>query len=113
MNMKKSEVVVKVTAYTFATILVVGTMLIFGLVFSIPFWALWNWLIPTIFGLPKITIVQAYGLSLFIYLIKSQKLDYKPKKDSITNESGVSYGPEQEDLSFQDVVDIVSKKYQA
>ena len=111
--MKESKVAVKVTAYTFATILVVGTMLIFGLVFSIPFWALWNWLIPTIFGLPKITIVQAYGLSLFIYLIKSQKLDYKPKKDSITNESGVSYGPEQEDLSFQDVVDIVSKKYQA
>jgi hypothetical protein len=111
--MTKSEVVVKVTAYTFATILVVGTMLIFGLIFSIPFWALWNWLLPTIFGLPKITIVQAFGLSLFIFLIKSQKLDYKPKKDIDENKSGISHKPEQEDLSFQDVVDIVSKKYQA
>ena len=78
--MKKSEGMTKITAYTFATILVVGTMGIFGLIFSIPFWALWNWLMPIIFGLPKITLVQAFGLSLFIFLIKSQKLDYKPKK---------------------------------
>ena len=113
MKMKKSEGMTKITAYTFATILVVGTMGIFGLIFSIPFWALWNWLMPIIFGLPKITLVQAFGLSLFIFLIKSQKLDYKPKKDIDENNSSIPRRPEQEDLSFQDVVDIVSKKYQA
>ena len=32
------------------------------LILSWPFQLLWNWLMPTIFGLTKITILQAVGL---------------------------------------------------
>lgn len=36
-------------------------LMIIGLA-SIPFWALWNWLMPVIFGLPMISFWQALGL---------------------------------------------------
>lgn len=32
------------------------------LISSWPFQLLWNWLMPMIFGLPKITLLQALGL---------------------------------------------------
>lgn len=51
------EILVKViAAITFAVFLVV--------LFSIPAWLLWNWLMPVLFGLPSITLLQAVGLSL-------------------------------------------------
>jgi hypothetical protein len=31
-----------------------------------PVWLLWNWLCPTIFGLPEIDIIQSFGLVLLI-----------------------------------------------
>lgn len=37
---------------------------ILGLIFAIPTWLLWNWLMPFIFGLPTISLVQALGLNL-------------------------------------------------
>lgn len=39
----------------------VGTILV--LLFTFPLLWLWNWLMPTIFGLTKITFWQALGLS--------------------------------------------------
>ncbi len=36
---------------------------IFAFLFSLPIMLLWNWLMPAIFGLTKITWVQALGLS--------------------------------------------------
>lgn len=33
-----------------------------ALLVSVPTWLLWNWLIPPIFGLPDITLLQAFGL---------------------------------------------------
>lgn len=38
------------------------TLLFVVLLLSWPFQLLWNWLMPTIFGLTKITILQAAGL---------------------------------------------------
>lgn len=35
-----------------------------GLLLSLPVMWLWNWLMPTIFGLTKITWLQSYGLTL-------------------------------------------------
>lgn len=48
--------------------------IIIGLSFimAIPVWLLWNWLMPMIFGLTKLTLVQAWGISLLSNcLIKS------------------------------------------
>lgn len=32
--------------------------------FAVPTWALWNWLVPEILGLPRISILQAVGILL-------------------------------------------------
>jgi hypothetical protein len=43
-----------------AFLIAVGLALLIGG----PLWLLWNWLMPTIFGLPHITFWQAVGLNL-------------------------------------------------
>jgi hypothetical protein len=40
-------------------------------VVSLPVWFMWNWLIPTIFGLPYIDYLEAWGLMAFVILINS------------------------------------------
>ena len=41
-------------------------LILVGVAFLIggPLWLLWNWLMPTIFGLPYITFWQAVGLNV-------------------------------------------------
>lgn len=41
----------------------------FGLVFGLIVQALWNWLMPAVFGLPAITYWQAFGLVLLARLL--------------------------------------------
>jgi hypothetical protein len=48
------------SAISLAFLIAVGLALLIGG----PLWLLWNWLIPTIFGLPHITFWQAVGLNL-------------------------------------------------
>lgn len=43
--------------------------LFFGLIFSFLIMGLWNWLMPTIFSLPTITWLQAWGLSILFGLL--------------------------------------------
>jgi len=45
-----------------------------GLLLSIPMCLIWNWLMPFIFGLPKLNILQTFGLSILINMFTS-KLD--------------------------------------
>ena len=45
-----------------------------GLVLSIPLCLLWNWLMPIIFGLPKLTLLQTFGLSILISLLSPRKI---------------------------------------
>lgn len=40
----------------------------FGLVI-VPLWFLWNWLMPSLFGLPAVTLLQTFGLYLLFALI--------------------------------------------
>lgn len=56
MNKLVSKVLIIISAlamYTFVSV-----------VLSIPVLLLWNWLMPTIFGITKITLGQAWGISL-------------------------------------------------
>lgn len=48
-----------------AVILFVG----FSLLFAIPTMLLWDWLMPDLFGLKEITLLQAWGLSLLCSLL--------------------------------------------
>lgn len=57
-----------------------GLLLIifFSCLYALPVWLLWNWLMPTIFGLTKITFLQALGLGfLSSMLFKSSHVNSK------------------------------------
>ena len=41
----------------------VGVVLILSLLVAVPTMLLWNWLMPEIFGLTEISLVQAFGLA--------------------------------------------------
>ena len=47
------------------------------LILSWPFQLLWNWLMPMIFGLPKITLLQALGLLTLSNLIFKTNIQTK------------------------------------
>lgn len=40
-----------------------------SVILSIPVMLLWNWLVPTIFGLTSITLAQAWGISFLCGLL--------------------------------------------
>jgi len=61
-------------------LLIIGVAILAVLLFGGPLMVLWNWLMPTIFGLPEIGFWQACGLQLLsIILFKSTSL--KTNKD--------------------------------
>ena len=103
---------VKIFAYTTALVFVFGTVILFCALVSLPFWLMWNWLIPSIFGLPEITWLQAFGLWTFLVLIRSSNFKYKDvfntKKDTDGTESS-PFG----DNTWNQWVEQVKKKYQA
>lgn len=47
-----------------AGILAITIVAVVGLITAIPLYFLWNWLMPTIFGVKTITFFQALGLNL-------------------------------------------------
>ncbi len=59
-------------------LLVIGISLLFVALLTIPTFVLWNWLMPDIFGLPKIGILQALGLNL-LSMIFFKKFDSSSK----------------------------------
>jgi hypothetical protein len=60
--------------------LVIGILMLAVILFGAPLMVLWNWLMPTIFGLPEIGFWQACGLQLLAtILFKSTSL--KTNKD--------------------------------
>ena len=102
---------VKIFAYTAALVLVFGTVILFCALVSLPFWLFWNWLIPSIFGLPEITWLQAFGLWTFLVLIRSSKIDYKSLVSK--KETGSSEPSPFGDNTWNQWVEQVRKKYQA
>lgn len=69
MNKLFSKVLIIISAlamYTFVSV-----------VLSIPVLLLWNWLMPTIFGITKITLGQAWGISLLCGILFGQNSSEK------------------------------------
>lgn len=67
-----SKVLDKMLAY----LIIIVMFAVVAIVLAIPVWLLWNWLMPTIFGVTKITIIQSRGSpslydSSYCILIKS------------------------------------------
>ena len=106
------KLLLTIVSYTLATALVFGSVFLFCALVSLPFWLMWNWLIPTIFGLPEITWLQAFGLWTFLVLIRSSNFKYK----DVFNIKNVTDGTEQSgfgDLSWNSWLDQIKKKYEA
>lgn len=59
------------------TFMVAISILFFvGMIMAFPLMWLWNWLMPDIFNLPEITVLQAWGLSFLSgLLIKSTNVN--------------------------------------
>jgi hypothetical protein len=68
MNYKWNSLNTLVLGYTVGAIVLgaVSIVLLF-----VPFWLLWNWLMP-LFGLPEITLLQSVGLYLLLRIILFQ-----------------------------------------
>ena len=52
-----------------------GVFLIVGLVLSIPLCLLWNWLMPNIFELPTISVLEAFGLSALVTFLSPKQMN--------------------------------------
>jgi len=48
---------------------VLVTWLVFAFLAALPAWLLWNWLMPQIFGLPPLGLLQAFGLLVLSSLV--------------------------------------------
>ena len=58
------------------------TMVLWSLVFAWPFQLLWNWLAPAVFGLGRISFLQAFGLKLLLALLFGRmSIEDKRKKE--------------------------------
>jgi len=53
------------------TVVAILISMLMALCLGLPFKWLWNWLMPVIFGLPKITFWQAVGLRFLLGMITS------------------------------------------
>lgn len=45
-----------------------------AIVATVPAWLLWNWLVPDLFGLPTLTLVQTFGLTMLLGLLFGDRL---------------------------------------
>ena len=61
-----------------------GILIGIAIVLSIPMMYLWNWLMPFIFGLPKLNLIQTLGLSVLVNMLTS-----KPQFNTQTSEKSI------------------------
>ena len=104
---------INIFAYTFALILIIGGVFLFCALASLPFWLMWNWLIPTIFGLPEITLLQAFGLWTFLVLIRSSNFKYKKVLNNTKVDTDGTESSPFGDNTWNQWVEQVKKKYEA
>ena len=58
-----------ILTFTLMSLVAILFLIVWSLILAWPVQLLWNWLAPTIFGLGKITILQAFGLKLLLGFI--------------------------------------------
>ena len=71
-----------VFSFTALSVLAIIMMVFWSLVLAWPFQLLWNWLVPGIFGLGRISFIQAFGLKLLLALVFGRmSIEDKRKKE--------------------------------
>tara|TARA_R110000851_G_scaffold133912_1_gene268994 strand:- start:237 stop:554 length:318 start_codon:yes stop_codon:yes gene_type:complete len=79
-----------------------------GLALSIPLWLLWNWLMPHIFGLPTINILEAFGLSALITLLAPRPFTLE-QKQKVSSEETI----ENAEKILEDALKKITSDFQA
>ncbi len=74
-----------------------------GMVLSIPLCLLWNWLMPFIFGLPKLTLIETFGLSILISLLSPRKVGFGKKEEDSYNKNNLDEANEKLEEVLQDL----------
>lgn len=64
----------KIISGILASLVMIGIIAIVSLIIGLPIMFLWNWLMPIIFNLPKITFFQAVGLSILTGILFKAKV---------------------------------------
>ena len=82
---------------------------ILGLIMALPTYLLWNWLMPFIFGLPKLTLLQTFGLSVLISLLSPRKVGFGKKQD--VNQSSKEY--DELNKNLEDLLQDLSSQFRA
>lgn len=57
-----------VLTLTLMPLVAILLLIVWSIILAWPFQLLWNWLVPNIFGLGKISFLQAFGLKLLFGL---------------------------------------------
>ena len=71
-----------ILSFTAVSMVAITMMVLWSLVLACPVQLLWNWLVPGIFGLGRITFFQAFGLKvLFGLTLGKVTIEDKRKKD--------------------------------
>ena len=80
-----------------------------GILLSIPLCLLWNWLMPFIFGLPKLTLLQTFGLSILVSLLSPRKIGFGKKQN--VNQSSKEY--DELNKNLEDLLQDLSTQFRA
>ena len=83
-----------------------------GLVLSIPLCLLWNWLMPYIFGLPKLNILQTFGLSVLISLLSPRKVSLG-KANKVNKTEDYSKELDEANKNLEDLLKNISSNFRA
>ena len=94
------------------TMLITAIIVFFtiGLALSIPLCLLWNWLMPYIFGLPKLNVLQTFGLSILISLLSPRKMNLG-KKEAVS--SDYSKELDEANKNLEDLLKNISSNFRA
>jgi len=105
-----SNFLIQLSAWIFAFSFIFGLVFAFIFLASFPFWLLWNWLIPPIFGLPDITLIQAFGLWLMVVLVRSTRFNYSK---TFGDTKQIIEQKIDNDIDWEELLVSVKKNYRA
>tara|TARA_X000001036_G_C20483732_1_gene726808 strand:- start:344 stop:664 length:321 start_codon:yes stop_codon:yes gene_type:complete len=105
-----SNFIIQLSAWIFAFSFIFGLVFAFIFLASFPFWLLWNWLIPPIFGLPDITLIQAFGLWLMVVLVRSTRFNYSK---TFGDTKQIIEQKIDNDIDWEELLVSVKKNYRA
>ena len=87
----------------------VGVVIGALVVVPVGFMLLWNWLMPFIFGLPKLTLLQTFGLSILVSWLSPRKIGFGKKQN--VNQSSKEYDVLNKNL--EDLLQDLSTQFRA